>query len=37
LNKARIKSLALSKEAVRLQEKIGQLGRDRDVLLKKFF
>ncbi len=37
LNKARIKSLALSKEAVRLQEKIGQLGRDRDVLLKKIF
>ena len=37
LNKARIKSLALSKEVVRLQEKIEQLGRDRDVLLKKIF
>ena len=35
LNKARIKSLALSKEILRLQEKIGQLSQDKNSLQKK--
>ncbi len=35
LNKARIKALALSKEILRLQEKIGQLSQDKNSLQKK--